>query len=156
APGRRARAARAVTAGLLLAIAALLAGNLWALRDLHHRLEHLPGEAPPPSTRPEGTKHLPPAPPRQPDEGRDSLSRARYGLLAGRGGGGEWGEGKEGLLGRYEELARRHRDLRLGADNPRGRMAVAAAAILAGRSADRVEDVVRKALTDKGFSRKLV
>jgi hypothetical protein len=41
-------------------------------------------------------------------------------------------------------------------DNERGKLAVAAAAVLAGRSAERIEESVRRALSGKGFSDRLI
>jgi hypothetical protein len=151
-PGRRWRAARLATAVLLLVIAGLLGGNLWALRDLHRRLADLPA-APAPSPP---TQALPSTTAREPDASRERFARALYRLLAERGGEREWNHRDGWLLNRYEELARHHPDLRLRPDNTRGRKAVAVAAVLAGRSADRVEETVRKGLSDRGLSKKFV
>jgi hypothetical protein len=42
------------------------------------------------------------------------------------------------------------------ADNDAGKLAVAATAVLAARSADRIEESVRRALAGKGFSDRLI
>jgi hypothetical protein len=91
-----------------------------------------------------------------PDDGRDRFAAALADLLAERAGRSEWA-GREGeLLTRYEQLSRQHKDLKLAEGNTKGKAAVAAVSLLAERSADRVEGMVRKALANKGFSDKLV
>ena len=59
-------------------------------------------------------------------------------------------------LDRYEKAARLQKELRLHDANKEGKRAVGAVSVLSQRSADRVEELVRKALTDKGYDPKLV
>jgi hypothetical protein len=54
-------------------------------------------------------------------------------------------------LAQYQRLARDHKDLQLRDSNTEGKLAVGAVEVLSQRSADRVEELVRKALSDKGF-----
>jgi hypothetical protein len=77
-------------------------------------------------------------------------------LLTEQGGPREWGQTEPQLLERYERVAQRHKELRLDSANVKGKAAVGAASVLSQRSADRVEEAVRKALTDKGFHPDLV
>jgi hypothetical protein len=77
-------------------------------------------------------------------------------LLAEQGGMREWEGRRDKLLAVYEEVAARHRDLRVGADDTGGKVAVAAVRVLAGRNPDRVAQVVREALSNKGFSQRLI
>ncbi len=60
------------------------------------------------------------------------------------------------LLALYERLAREHPDLRVEPSDADARVAVAEVSVLAQRSADRVEDLVRKALTGRGFDPRVV
>ena len=70
------------------------------------------------------------------------------------GKGREWDDAKSRLLARYERLASQHKDLRV--DDEEGKVAVAAISVLAERNAGRIEDEVRKALSDKGFSDRVI
>jgi hypothetical protein len=73
-----------------------------------------------------------------------------------QGANREWEAEKGRLLARYERLARTHKDLRLPDASERDRMTIAAISVLAKRSADRIENEVRKALSNKGFSDRLI
>jgi hypothetical protein len=81
---------------------------------------------------------------------------ALYKLLVEEGGRREWDGEQSRLLARYERLTRTRKDLQVRAGNVKGQVAVAAVSVLAGRSADRIEDTVRQALSNKGFSDRLV
>jgi hypothetical protein len=85
------------------------------------------------------------------DDARERFAEALHDLLVERGGKRELNEGQAALLAQYDRLVREHKDLRLKDSNTRGRVAVAAINVLSQRSADRVEEAVKKALTDKGF-----
>jgi hypothetical protein len=90
------------------------------------------------------------------EESRDRFARALYELLQERGGRRELSQSRAELLAQYERLAREHRDLQLADSDTEGKLAVGTVDVLAGRTADRVEDMVRQALTDKGFHPTLV
>jgi hypothetical protein len=149
---RRSRLPWAIASLLILVLGGLLAANLWSLLDLRQRLAAAPapgGErpaAPLPQTGP-----LPSADP----GARDRFAAATYELLVEQGGRREWEEAKGALLARYERLVHDRKELRLADDDEKGKMLVAAVSILAGRSADRVEGMVRQAL-EKGFSKRLI
>src|SRR5262249_19646602 len=89
------------------------------------------------------------------DADRERFVAALHKLLIERGVGWEWDADKERLLARYERLIRAHKDLRVG-DNIQDKLTVAAISVLAERSADRIEGEVRKALSNKGFSDRLI
>jgi hypothetical protein len=89
------------------------------------------------------------------EEARDRFAAA-LGELLEQGAGREARDEQAALLARYERLARTHKDLRLRDDDVKGKLAVALASVLADRSADRIEDSVRRALAGKGFSDRLI
>src|SRR5436309_11692232 len=110
-----------------------------------------PPEEPTQTLRPAGTRAAgpPPAPPAEPS--RDRFVAALAELLAEQGGTHDWDGEQDKLLAIYEEVAARHKDLRVGADNRKGKLAVAAISILASRSAEGIAQVVREGLSNKGF-----
>jgi hypothetical protein len=147
---------RGVAVWLLLGLlAGLLGGNLWMLFALQRQLAALPtqaGNAPPA----EATSPRPaPAASTGGDESRDRFVAALKALVD-QGGAQEWQGEQAALLARYERLARSHKDLRVRDDDIKGKLAVAAISVLAERSADRIEESVRKGLADKGFSDRLI
>jgi hypothetical protein len=148
------RRMRVVVGLLLLLLVGLLGANLWALVGVHRQVAALP-------TQPAGRSaaDTPPQPATAPtsgsDESRDRFVAALKELLD-QGGGHEWRGQQAALLARYERLARTHKDLRLRDDDVKGKLAVAAVSVLAERSADRIEEMVRKALTDKGFDNRVI
>jgi hypothetical protein len=150
----RSRPAAFVRLCLALLLIGLLGADLWSTLRLHQRLDAAaPASAPAPSPAAEGPPRLPTPVPVT--DTRDRFADALCDLLLERGGR-EWDPAQPRLQSRYERLAARHKDLRLAEGNVRGRAAVAAVGILAGRSRDRVEDAVRRALTGKGFDPRLV
>jgi hypothetical protein len=144
---RRAAGPRALSALLAVLLVALLAGNLWYLRALDRRLAEA---APAPPAEPARPSPAPPRPAEDAD--RERFVAALHRLLADRGAAQEWDEQRSALLRRYDELAARYPDLRLPSGDRRGRVTVAAVSVLAGRSAGRIEEEVRRALAGKGFS----
>ena len=144
---------------LLLVLAALTGMNLWTTLSLSRQVaaagrgEREP-EGPP---APTATSHGKPAAPLGAgDDSRDRFARALYELLQERGGRRELTQSRAELLAQYERLAREHKELQLADSDTEGKLAVGAVDVLGGRSADRVEEMVRKALTDKGFHPTLV
>jgi hypothetical protein len=151
----------AVLATLLgLTLVGLLVGNLWSTIILHRKLtaaEARAGEALPSPERPgPATGSGPPAQPGPAADSRDRFVAALRQLLADEGGSREWDAAQNRLLARYARLVRDRRDLRVAEDDTRGKVAVAAVSVLAGRSADRVEETVRKGLANKGFSDRVI
>jgi hypothetical protein len=86
----------------------------------------------------------------------ERFTQALFDLILEQGGAREWSQSQNQLLAHYERVARRHKDLRLGENYQRGRMAVGAVGILAQRSADWVGEVVKKALASKGYDPRLI
>jgi hypothetical protein len=142
-----------------LALIVLLTANLWAMLRMQSRVAAL-GQAAPaaplPVERPTPPDRSPSAPGSGGEEARDRFAEALYTLLLEQGGRREWSQGEAQLLARYEQAAQKHKELRLSDGNTKGKLAVGAASVLSQRSADRVEEMVRRALTDKGFHPKLV
>jgi hypothetical protein len=144
---------------ILLVLAALVGLNLWTTLSLSRHLAaaskgEAGGEVQP---RPGATAHgKPPPAVVGTDDSRDRFARALYEVLQERGGRRELTQSRAELLAQYERLAQEHKDLQLADSDTEGKAAVGAVDVLAGRSADRVEEMVRKALTDKGFHPTLV
>lgn len=153
-PARGGRGARLAVVGLLLFLLGLLIANLWSTLALHRSLQVESGE-----WRVERQDNSPPSPLHSPpgaDAERDRFVAALHELLIEQGGGREWQAKKDRLLARYERLVRTHKDLRVRDGGERDRITVAAISVLAERSADRIEDEVRKALSNKGYSDRLI
>ena len=85
----------------------------------------------------------------EPDEGDEPGLRDRGALREGEGN-------RARLLARYDRLARDRDGLRVNDDNTDGKLAVAVVSVLAERNADHIEEVLQKALANKGFSDRLV
>lgn len=150
-----------VAGGLLVVLlVVLLAANLWATLSLPTKLSGF-SPAPPASTA-GGEAAMPVRePPRTSSAPAEEASlerftQALYDLVLEQGGSREWSQTQNQLLTQYERAARRHKELRLKDNNQRGRMAVGAVGILSQRSADRVEDLVKKALATKGYDPRLI
>jgi hypothetical protein len=150
------RGSQIVAVGFPLLMAGLLLANLWSTLALHRTLSALPTPSPtviehtsasPPPTKPTTTNA---------DGGHDRFLAALHELLIEQKANREWQTDKARLLARYERLARTHKDLRVPDGNERDRMTIAAISVLAERSTDRIEDEVRKALSNKGFSDRLI
>jgi hypothetical protein len=152
APASRSRLPWVMVGLFLLVLGGLLAGNLWLLSDLRQRL------AAAPASSGERTPSPQPQTERSPSLGagnNDRFAVALYELLVQQGGRREWEEARTSLLTRYERLVRDRKDLRLADDDEKGKMLVAAVSVLAGRSVDHIESLVRQAL-EKGFSKRLI
>jgi hypothetical protein len=148
---RRSRS-RGILVGLLVfLLLGLLGANLWSTLALHMQLKSAPAN-PPPAEKAE----RPTPPVTMPSEGRERFAEALAELLAEQGGRLEWAGQQAQLLDRYDHLVRRNKDLKLAEGNTKGKVAVAAVSVLAERSSDRVEELVRKALTNKGYSDPLI
>ncbi|HZV07803.1 MAG TPA: hypothetical protein VE999_22145 [Gemmataceae bacterium] len=165
-PSRMSRGARLVAVCLTLLLAGLLITNLWSTLTLHRALS-MTGGTPVPPGKTTGETPVPPAgsqvgeasqlpPTPNEDAGRGRFIAALHELLIEQGGNREWEAEKGRLLARYERLARTHKDLRVRDGNERDRITIAAVSLLAERSADRIEDEVRKALSSKGFSDRVI
>jgi hypothetical protein len=143
---------RAVVGALLLLLTGLLVANLWALHGIQRQLAALPSQV---TSAPTPTEPAPPLAVKGSDDGRERFVAALRDML-NDAGGRDWSAEQAALLARYERLAHTHKDLRLPDSDVQGKLTVAAVSVLAGRSAERIEDSVRKALAGKGFSDKLI
>jgi hypothetical protein len=150
-PSRRPLIATATIAIILIG---LLAANLWSTLLLHQRLA-----AAPPATQPEAPRDTRP-PPNQAASGsgesREKFAAALAKLLRDRGALREGDSNRTRLLARYDRLLRDRDGLRLNDDNTDGKLTVALVSGLAERNADHIEEVLQKALANKGFSDRLV
>jgi hypothetical protein len=160
-PLRMARRSRlvidALAVGLLLLLVGLTVINLGTTWALSRQLAAAgradrDGVTPPETPRARSA----PIPTTGSDESRERFARALYNLLVERGGRREWSENQAPLVAQYERLVMDHKDLRLDDADTEGKVAVGAVNVLSQRSADRVEELVRKALADKGFHPDLV
>jgi len=151
------------TSGLLVAVSAvllilliLLAGaTLWETASLRHQVAGLAAQ-PPAATRPEGpTGRAAPEQPAAADESRERFADALHDVLESRMKG-EWEKARPHLLAAYEHAAAGRPELRLKDSDVKGKEALGAVLVLSGRSADRVDEVVRMALKDKGYDPALV
>jgi hypothetical protein len=142
----------ALAALSLLAVAVLFAIILWHVAGLRGQVA---GLAVPQPTAPD--KATPPSrtgPP--PDESRVRFAGALHDLLQERMGKREWEQVRPHLLAGYERAAQQRPELRLNESDLKGREALGAVLVLSGRSADRVEEVVRMALSGKGYDPALI
>lgn len=151
-PNRKSRGTRLVAVALSLILIGLLIGNLWSTLSLHRALS-VPAAIPS-----QNTSAPPPSKQTMPGAGaeHDRLIAALHELLIEQGGNREWEAEKGRLLARYERLVRTHKDLRLRDGSERDRITIAAISVLAERNAERIEDEVRKALSNKGFSDRII
>jgi hypothetical protein len=158
APTRPARWFLGGVAVLLLLLGVLTAWNLWATLSLSRQVAAL-GQGP---RQKEGHAEATPAGVPTPggvsggNDARERFARALYALLQERGARQDLAQNRAELLAQYERLVHEHKDLRLDESDTDGQVAVAAVSMLSQRSGDRVEDLVRKALTGKGFDPHLV
>lgn len=144
--GRRPFLSTAFCVALLL----LLAVNLWATLDLQRRIAPPVASAPVPETpRAAPTR---PVPESRSDDGRDRFAQALYRLLQKQGVIRDWSHGQ--LLGHYDRLVLDDDSLRL--TRAEGRMAVGAVGLLARRGPRQIEEVVREALSNKGYDPRLI
>jgi len=155
-PTRIGRGTRLITLFLMLLFIGFLLANLWSMLALHRALSSLPAST---SADGENTPAQPPTikqkMPRV-DTERDRFVAALHELIMEQGENREWETEKGRLIERYERLVRTHKDLRVRDGSERDRITVAAIGVLAERSADRIENEVRKALSNKGFSDRLI
>jgi hypothetical protein len=154
-PPRAARGLRAALVILSLLLFGLLSANLWSLLTLHRSLSAIPA----PVTS--GSENAPVPPKNKPpirivDVGRERFVAALHQLLIEQEGGRGWDSEKSRLLARYERLIRTHKDLQVRDDDIQGKMTVAAISVLGERSGKHIEDEVRKALSNKGFSDRVI
>ncbi|MFL5245917.1 MAG: hypothetical protein ACJ8FY_27930 [Gemmataceae bacterium] len=148
----------AVRTFLTLAIVLLLALNLGAVLVLVHGLYpggvsgvFNPEEAKAAVT---ASNQSPVGP--NPEDVRAEFAEALFDVVSEQGQRNQWIQMEPRLVQRYERVVRTHPSLRLKENNSKGRAAVGAVSVLAGRNADRLEEVVRQALFNRGFSDKLI
>jgi hypothetical protein len=147
----------AVVLGLAALLTPLVALNLWVTLALRGHLATLSQTSPDVQPQP---AHVPPpqaTSPAAPQDGsRERFADALHEVLRERMGPREWEQARPYLLAAYERAARQHPDLRLNDSDVKGKEALGAVLILSGRGADRLEEVVRLALSNKGYDPGLV
>ncbi|HTU20769.1 MAG TPA: hypothetical protein VMG10_22100 [Gemmataceae bacterium] len=155
-PARSGRGVRFAVAALLLLLVGLLAANVWFMLSLRRALPANTPLSPAVSEHSSApsSQRKPPTP--SAEARHDRFVASLHELLMEHGGVREWEAEKGRLLARYERLVRTHPDLRLRDGNEQDRIMLAAISVLSERSADRIEDEVRKALSNKGFSDRLI
>ncbi|HEV3235552.1 MAG TPA: hypothetical protein VGZ25_01095, partial [Gemmataceae bacterium] len=92
----------------------------------------------------------------KPEEVRVEFAEALFDVIAEQGQRRQWTEMEPRLVQRYERVARTHPTLRLKEGSSRGKAMVGAVSVLASRNPDRLEEVVRQALVNRGFSDKVI
>jgi hypothetical protein len=143
-----------IVAALVNVLAAL---NLWdsiVLRGQLAALSRVPSEVQSPAGHVAAAPATNPAAPS--GESRSRFADALHEVLRERMGPREWEQARPHLLRAYENAARQRPELRLKDSDVKGKEAVGAVMILSGRGADRVEEVVRVALSNKGYDPGLV
>jgi hypothetical protein len=150
---------RAAVGATALVLVSLLAANLWSTLRLHHDLAASNVGAPP-TVAVDVLRDTRPAPATPAavngNESRERFAAALAKLLRDRGAMREGDANRTRMLARYDRLARERENLRLGDADADGKVAVALVSVLADRSADRVEEVMQKALAKRGFDDRLV
>ncbi len=91
---------------------------------------------------------VPPAP--------DQFAEALHDALRARTAPQEWELPQDQLLARYEMLARDHPRLRIEGQNTKGKLALGMVQVLAERGGGRLQEVVKKALANKGYDARLI
>lgn len=138
----------------MVGLTVLCVVNGQATRDVARQLEAL-ASAPPPAPAPAVSPPVMPLPTPS-DDGPDRFALALHDLLQERLDKREWAQSQQAFLARYERIARQRPELRVADANTKGKLAIGAIGVLSGRSADRVEELVKKGLANKGFDALLV
>jgi hypothetical protein len=155
-PKGRSRTAWALTALVVLLLLGLVGANVWYLREVQQQLAAARAEPPRPAPAPTGPVKPGPAAKvvhEADEESRERFVAALHRLLLEKGGERQL---PEALVRDYEKLVARDKGLRVRDSNLEGKLTVAVVSALAGRSAERIEASVRKALTDRGFSEHVI
>jgi hypothetical protein len=92
----------------------------------------------------------------KPEEVRTEFAEALFDVISEQGQRRQWTEMEPRLAQRYDRVVRTHPTLRLKEGSTRGKAAVGAVSVLASRNPDRLEEVVRQALVNRGFSDKVI
>jgi hypothetical protein len=139
---------------LLFLLTVLSASVLWQMLSLRSQVAAL--AVPPIATQSEGPAARPsPELPAAPDDSRERFADALHDLLQSRMKS-EWEKARPHLLAAYERAAASRPELRLKENDVKGREALGAVLLLSGRSADRVDEAVRTALSNKGYDPALI
>lgn len=154
-PSRRGGRGRLVALVFSLVLIGLLSANLWSTLVLHRTLSPMPTSAPLPAENNSLSSHSKVSTSNG-DAGRDHFVAALREMLLEHGDRRQWEADKSRLLARYERLVRTHKDLRVRDDRETDRLTVAVLSVLAERSPERIEEEVRKALSNKGFSDRVI
>jgi hypothetical protein len=131
----------------------LLGANLWGFLALSSRLTALEKPATSPTPQPEAKG--PPPPPETDLKTRDEFIQALSRLLLAEGGPAELKRIEPQLRKRYKVLAARDNHLRQ--DKPEAQVLVGAVSVLAQRTADRIEELIRQTFANqKGYDADLI
>lgn len=145
---------RKLTLAALALVLVLLGANLAAFLWLNSKVDTAApaaGAKPPAEPAARGKDNRPTA---ESDEKREAFARALHALLTRESGPPEWTPAQ--LLAQYERLALHDPNLQLNPGNTEGKRAVGTVRMLSQRSAESVQRMVRKALTNKGYSPHLI
>jgi hypothetical protein len=146
----------AAVAGLLLLVALLLGAICWQTTALRRQVGDLAAREPA-APQPEAPNTRPPeqrSP--APDQSREDFADALYEVLQERMGSREWEQARPHLLDAYNRATRDRPDLRLKDSDVKGKEAVGAVLVLSGRGADRMEGVIQRALSNKGYDQGVI
>jgi len=157
-PARGSRLLAAGCAGLLLLLA-LLTGAMMLFAEIEKLRAEVAALAPQPPAPPPGPaigRASPGTPSPGTDESRERLALALHNVLQDRLLPGEWDQLQPHLVAAYERVARQRPDLALKDSNVKGKEALGAVLLLADRGPSRVEEIVRLALSDRGYDPALV
>jgi hypothetical protein len=152
-----ARRSQLVTVALVLVLgcvtilAAISLAQMIALRNQVATLAAQPAAAQQPAQVPLATNTS-----SQGDDSRERLANALQEVVRERLGAREWEQARPHLIAAYERAARQRPDLRVSDADASGKEAIGAVVVLSGRSADRMEEMVRMGLSNKGYDPGLV
>jgi hypothetical protein len=128
---------------VLLLIQGIYPGGIAGLFDSSH------------SAKLEGKVEQAPMGPK-PEEVRTEFAESLFDVISEQGQRRQWTEMEPRLVQRYDRVVRTHPTLRLKDGSTRGKAAIGAVSVLASRNPDRLEEVVRQALVNRGFSDKVI
>jgi hypothetical protein len=148
---RRSGPAVAVTVLLLLISIAFIGICWWEIAGLRSEVAVLAAEH---AAATPSAPHAEPAGP--PEDARERFTGALHDLLRERMGSRDWEQARPYLLAAYERAVRQQPELHLKETDTRGKEAIGAILVLAGRSPDRVDEAIHAALANRGYDPALV
>ena len=140
---------------MLLLLIGGVALMTWQIASLRSQIATLSTTPAPSRSEEPIARTAPPPSTAAPDGSRERFADALYEVLQSRMKG-EWDKARPHLLAAYDRAVAGRPDLRLNESDVKGREALGAVLILSDRSADRVEEVMRTALANKGYDPALI